>query len=69
MFTGAQKKVRRKLLRKYILLNCVTIKAMDVSADLHELARCPVGLVSGGVKSILDIGRSVHVSYAPSLLC
>lgn len=33
--------------------------AMDVSADLHELTRCPVGLVSSGVKSILDIGRSV----------
>lgn len=38
-------------------------EAMDVSADLHELARCPVGLVSGGVKSILDIGRSVVTSY------
>lgn len=32
-------------------------KAMDISADLQELARCPVGLVSAGVKSILDIGR------------
>ncbi|KAJ6621693.1 indigoidine synthase A-like protein [Mycena sp. CBHHK59/15] len=31
--------------------------SMDVSADLHELTRCPVGLVSAGVKSILDIGR------------
>ncbi|PIL31886.1 hypothetical protein GSI_06590 [Ganoderma sinense ZZ0214-1] len=31
---------------------------MDISADLHELSRCPVGLVSAGVKSILDIGRS-----------
>src|ERR1700722_2544233 len=31
---------------------------MDISADLHELARCPVGLVSAGVKSILDIERS-----------
>jgi len=30
---------------------------MDISADLQELARCPVGLVSAGVKSILDIGR------------
>jgi pseudouridine-5'-phosphate glycosidase len=33
-------------------------KAMDISADLQELTRCPVGLVSAGVKSILDIGRS-----------
>ncbi|KAI0322659.1 indigoidine synthase A-like protein [Amylostereum chailletii] len=32
--------------------------SMDVSADLQELTRCPVGLVSAGVKSILDIGRS-----------
>ncbi|KAF8213096.1 indigoidine synthase A-like protein [Mycena galopus ATCC 62051] len=34
--------------------------SMDVSADLHELTRCPVGLVSGGVKSILDIGRTLE---------
>ncbi len=35
--------------------------AMDVSADLFELSRCPVGLVSSGVKSILDIGRLVRL--------
>ena len=34
-------------------------QAADISADLHELTRCPVGLVSAGVKSILDIGRLV----------
>ncbi|KAJ7783733.1 indigoidine synthase A-like protein [Mycena maculata] len=34
--------------------------SMDVSADLHELTRCPVGLVSAGVKSILDIGRTLE---------
>ncbi|KAF7985334.1 hypothetical protein HWV62_6535 [Athelia sp. TMB] len=33
---------------------------MDVSADLHELSRYPVGLVSAGVKSILDIGRTLE---------
>ncbi|KAG5647939.1 hypothetical protein DXG03_006973 [Asterophora parasitica] len=33
---------------------------MDVSADLNELTRCPVGLVSSGVKSILDIGRTLE---------
>ncbi|KAL1681511.1 Indigoidine synthase A like protein-domain-containing protein [Schizophyllum commune] len=33
---------------------------MDISADLHELTRCPVGLVSAGVKSILDIGRTLE---------
>jgi pseudouridine-5'-phosphate glycosidase/pseudouridine kinase len=32
-------------------------EAMDISADLQDLARCPVGLVSAGAKSILDIGR------------
>ncbi|KAI0361526.1 indigoidine synthase A-like protein [Trametes cingulata] len=48
---------------------------MDVSADLHELTRCPVGLVSAGVKSILDIGRTLEyletlgvpvISYGPT---
>ncbi|KAG2023534.1 indigoidine synthase A family protein [Coprinopsis cinerea AmutBmut pab1-1] len=34
--------------------------SMDVSADLQELTRCPVGLVSSGVKSILDIGRTLE---------
>jgi pseudouridylate synthase / pseudouridine kinase len=34
-------------------------EALDISADLHELSRCPVGLVSAGVKSILDIGKFV----------
>jgi hypothetical protein len=38
-------------------------KAMDISADLQELARCPVGLVSAGVKSILDIGRYTFQAY------
>ena len=38
---------------------CFLIVALDISADLHELTRCPVGLVSSGVKSILDIKRLV----------
>ncbi|KAH9950400.1 indigoidine synthase A-like protein [Amylocystis lapponica] len=38
----------------------LTLFAMDISADLHELTRCPVGLVSAGVKSILDIGRTLE---------
>ncbi|KAI0094835.1 indigoidine synthase A-like protein [Irpex rosettiformis] len=33
---------------------------LDISADLPELSRCPVGLVSAGVKSILDIGRTLE---------
>ncbi|KAG6862362.1 hypothetical protein C0995_011802 [Termitomyces sp. Mi166 len=35
-------------------------KSMDVSADLAELTRCPVALVSAGVKSILDIPRTLE---------
>lgn len=33
---------------------------MDVSADLVELGRTPVCVVSSGVKSILDIGRTLE---------
>lgn len=32
----------------------------DVSADLQELARTPVAVVSAGVKSILDIGKTLE---------
>ena len=35
--------------------------SMDVSADLTELSRTPVAVVSAGVKSILDIGRTLEV--------
>ena len=34
---------------------------MDVSADLIELGRTPVAVVSAGVKSILDIPRTLEV--------
>nr|KAJ3421536.1 hypothetical protein HK105_003194 [Polyrhizophydium stewartii] len=34
--------------------------SMDVSADLTELGRTPVAVVSAGVKSILDIGRTLE---------
>ncbi|OXB69350.1 hypothetical protein ASZ78_015750, partial [Callipepla squamata] len=34
--------------------------ALDVSADLTELGRTPVAVVSAGVKSILDIGRTLE---------
>lgn len=33
---------------------------MDVSADLEELGRTPVTVVSAGVKSILDVGRTLE---------
>lgn len=35
--------------------------SMDVSADLTELSRTAVAVVSAGVKSILDIGRTLEV--------
>ncbi len=35
--------------------------SMDVSADLTELGRTEVAVVSAGVKSILDIGRTLEV--------
>eukprot|EP00079_Xenopus_tropicalis_P015159 XP_004912514.1 PREDICTED: pseudouridine-metabolizing bifunctional protein C1861.05-like [Xenopus tropicalis] len=35
-------------------------KTMDVSADLTELGRTPVAVISAGVKSILDIGRTLE---------
>jgi sugar/nucleoside kinase (ribokinase family) len=34
---------------------------MDVSADLHEISRTPVVVVSAGIKSILDIRRTLEV--------
>lgn len=45
------------LIQKYVILLTTLAIAMDVSPDLVELSKSPVGLVSAGVKSILDIGR------------
>lgn len=60
-----EKTVRTSILtRTFFLINTYSIPALDISADLQELTRCPVGLVSSGVKSILDIGRYVvKISY------
>lgn len=33
---------------------------MDVSADLFELARSPLAVVCSGVKSILDVGKTLE---------
>jgi pseudouridine-5'-phosphate glycosidase len=33
---------------------------MDVSVDLDELGRTPITVVSAGVKSILDIPRTLE---------
>ena len=34
--------------------------ALDISADLTELSRSPVAVLAGGIKSILDIGRTLE---------
>ena len=34
--------------------------SMDISADLEELARTPVAVVCAGIKSVLDIGRTLE---------
>jgi len=36
------------------------IAAMDISTDLTELGRTPVTVISAGIKSILDIGRTLE---------
>jgi len=41
--------------------------AMDVSADLRELGRTPVTVVCAGVKSILDIGRTLQYLVSVSV--
>jgi hypothetical protein len=54
--------VEEKTVRTFSYLDVFYVNyllALDISADLQELTRCPVGLVSSGVKSILDIGRYV----------
>lgn len=38
----------------------LSFPALDVSADLTELGRTPVAVISAGVKSILDIGRTLE---------
>jgi len=38
----------------------ILLLAMDASADLTELGRTPVAVVCAGVKSILDIGRTLE---------
>ncbi|KAK7055047.1 hypothetical protein SK128_025679, partial [Halocaridina rubra] len=34
--------------------------SLDISADLTELGRTPVAVVSAGIKSILDVGRTLE---------
>lgn len=39
----------------------LSLIAMDISADLMELGRTPVAVVCAGVKSILDIEKTLEV--------
>ena len=43
--------------------------AMDISADLTELGRTPITVVSAGVKSILDIGRTLEYLVILEPIC
>ena len=42
-------------------------ETFDISADLVELARTPVAVVSAGCKSILDIGKTLEVLETQSV--
>jgi len=42
------------------MTDILSLAALDVSADLTELGRTPIAVVSAGVKSILDIGRTLE---------
>lgn len=43
--------------------------SLDISADLLELSRCPIMVVSAGVKSILDIRRTLEYLVILLLTC
>ena len=45
----------------YVCLCFVSLTlAMDISADLEELGRTPVAVVSAGAKAILDLRRTLE---------
>lgn len=47
----------------YVLV--LPFTAMDISSDLVELGRTPVTVISAGVKSILDISRTLEYLVPP----
>lgn len=56
----------------YSVTDILSLAALDVSADLTELGRTPIAVVSAGVKSILDIGRTLEFlvsAQVASCLC
>ena len=62
--------VENMSLKKLNSIFVIGILAMDVSADLTELGRTPVAVVSAGIKSILDIGKTLEYLVRNSkILC
>ena len=62
--------VENMSLKKINSIFVIGILAMDVSADLTELGRTPVAVVSAGIKSILDIGETLEYLVRNSkILC
>lgn len=45
------------------------MSAMDISSDLTELGRTPVAVISAGVKSILDIPRTLEYLVYTFVFC
>lgn len=43
--------------------------SLDISADLFELSRCAIMVVSAGIKSILDIGRTLEYLVSIYIPC
>lgn len=43
--------------------------SLDISADLFELSRCAIMVVSAGIKSILDIGRTLEYLVSIYIHC
>lgn len=65
MFTEELNSVSLNHLRLFYSNLCIDSdvykSAFDISADLMELGRTPVAVVCAGVKSILDIGKTLEV--------
>jgi len=38
---------------------------MDISADLQQLSKTPMGVICAGAKSILDLGLTLEVLVSP----
>jgi pseudouridine-5'-phosphate glycosidase len=53
---GAEQSIGNPTTKNSLLISL----AMDISADLMELGRTPVAVVCAGVKSILDIGKTLE---------